>query len=126
MTAATLHRIAASGDVPLLEGRTVTIGSHPPRRIAVFRLLDGWAAIDATCPHRGGPLQDGIVGDACVTCPLHGRRFDLRTGMQLGGEDRVLVHEVVERDGELWLRLAVDGDEADDRAHAASAPAATA
>lgn len=109
MSTATLQRIARAADVPMLEGRTVTIRSHPPRRVAVFRLLDGWAAIDAACPHKGGPLQDGIVGDACVTCPLHGRRFDLRTGQQVGGEDRVAVHEVVERDGELWLRLA-DGD----------------
>ena len=45
-------------------------------------------AIDADCPHRGGPLQDGLVADSCVTCPLHGRRFDLRTGAQLGGERR--------------------------------------
>ena len=74
-------RIGATADVPLLEGRAVTVGD---RRVAIFRLPDGWAAVDAACPHRGGPLQDGLVADSCVTCPLHGRRFDLRSGAQLG------------------------------------------
>ncbi|MTD45260.1 nitrite reductase small subunit NirD [Conexibacter sp. W3-3-2] len=100
----TWTRIADVTDVPLLEGRSVELHG---RRIAIFRLPDGWAATDAACPHRGGPLQDGIVADSCVTCPLHQRRFDLRSGAQVGGEDRVAMHEVQERDGGLWVRLAV-------------------
>lgn len=96
-------RIASAQDVPHLEGRSILIAG---RRVAIFRLPDGWAATDAACPHKGGPLQDGIVADSCVTCPLHQRRFDLRTGEQIGGEDRVAVHEIEERDGALWLRLA--------------------
>ena len=94
-------RIGAAVDVPLLEGRSVG-----GRRIAVFRLPDGWAAIDAACPHKGGPLGDGLVADRCVTCPLHNRRFDLKTGEQQGGDDRVAVHQVVEHAGGLWVRLA--------------------
>lgn len=110
MSTASLHRVGDVGDVPLLEGRRVTIAG---RAVAVFRLPGGWAATDAACPHLGGPLQDGIVGDSCVTCPLHQRRFDLITGEQIGGEDRVAVHEVLELDGELWVRLAdVDADDA--------------
>jgi nitrite reductase (NADH) small subunit len=87
--------VGAVEDVPLLEGRSVAVDG---RRVAVFRLPDGWAAVDAGCPHRGGPLQDGIVADWCVTCPLHNRRYDLR------GED-LHRHEVIERDGALWVRL---------------------
>ena len=83
-------------DVPLLEGRSATVAG---RRIAVFRLPDGWAAVDAACPHRGGPLQDGIVAESCVTCPLHNRRYDLRG-------DELVRHDIVERDGMLWVRLA--------------------
>jgi nitrite reductase (NADH) small subunit len=90
-------------DIPLLEGRSTSIEG---RRIAIFRLLDGYAAIDAHCPHAQGPLHDGLVADACVTCPLHGRRFDLHTGEALNGPEAVAVHEVSERDGELWVRLA--------------------
>lgn len=90
-------------DVPPLEGRSTTVGG---RRIAVFRLDGGWAAIDAHCPHAAGPLADGILADACVTCPLHGRRFDLATGAALNGPEQVSVHEVRVRDGEVWVRLA--------------------
>lgn len=98
-------RVGGAGDIPMLEGRSVVIPSHPPRRVAVFRLPDGWAAVDGACPHLGGPLSDGIVADRCVTCPLHGRRFDLLTGSQVGGDDEVAVHEVEEREGALWVRL---------------------
>jgi nitrite reductase (NADH) small subunit len=104
-TTADLHRIGLAGDVPLLEGRSVTVAG---RRVAIFRLADGYHAIDAACPHLGGPLADGLVADRCVTCPLHGRRFDLRTGAALGDHAGVAVHEVVERDGELWLRVTAD------------------
>ena len=90
-------------DIPLLEGRSTSIDG---RRIAIFRLLDGYAAIDAHCPHAAGPLHDGIVADSCVTCPLHGRRFDLTTGEALNGPEAVAVHDVEERDGEIWVRLA--------------------
>lgn len=95
-------RVGVAAEVPALEGRSVEVDG---RRIAVFRLPDGWAAVDAACPHKGGPLQDGIVADACVTCPLHGRRFDLRTGAQHGGDDVVAVHEVREDFGVLWVRV---------------------
>jgi nitrite reductase (NADH) small subunit len=88
--------IGTPDDVPPLEGRSVTVAG---RRIAVFRLPDGWAAVDAACPHRGGPLQDGIVADRCVTCPLHNRRYDLRG-------DELVRHDIVERAGALWVRLA--------------------
>jgi nitrite reductase (NADH) small subunit len=103
VTIDTWVRVGAVDDVPLLEGRSVTVDG---RRVAVFRLPDGWAAIDAACPHRGGPLSDGLVAERCVTCPLHGRRFDLATGEQHGGDDVVAVHDVQERDGDLWVRLA--------------------
>lgn len=86
--------VGGPDDVPLLEGRSVTVAG---RRIAVFRLPGGWAAVDAACPHRGGPLQDGIVADHCVTCPLHNRRYDLR---------ELVRHDIVERDGTLWVRVA--------------------
>jgi nitrite reductase (NADH) small subunit len=101
---ATWTHVGRALDVPLLEGRAVTVDG---RRVSVFRLPEGWAATDAACPHLGGPLQDGLVADRCVTCPLHGRRFDLVTGAPAGGAgEPVAVHEVQERGGELWIRLA--------------------
>jgi nitrite reductase (NADH) small subunit len=95
-------RIGWAADVPVLEGRSVEVEG---RRIAVFRLPDGWAAIDHGCPHRGGPLSDGIVADRCVTCPLHNQRFSLQTGARQDGDgESVRTYEIRERDGRLELR----------------------
>lgn len=94
-------RIGRATDVPPLEGRSVRVGG---RRIAVFRLPDGWAALDHACPHRGGPLSDGIVADSCVTCPLHNQRFSLATGERQDREgDGVRTYRIRERDGALEL-----------------------
>lgn len=99
-------RVGRADDIPLLEGRSVRFGAG---RVAIFRLPTGWAAIDHACPHGAGPLADGIVADSCVTCPLHGWRFDLLSGARQGGGDGVATYEVRERDGMLELRV---GDEA--------------
>lgn len=96
-------RIGRVVDIPQLEGRSVQVADT---RVAVFRLADGWTAIDHGCPHRGGPLSDGIVADACVTCPLHGQRFSLLTGeRQDAPGEGVRVYPVRERDGDLELGL---------------------
>ena len=73
-TVATSMYACRVDDVPLGEGRAITLDG---RRIAIFRSAAGWFALDAACPHRGGPLADGIVCDNAVICPLHDRRYDL-------------------------------------------------
>ena len=58
------------------------------REIAVFRTMRGeFFAIENTCPHRRGPLSQGIVHGDVVTCPLHNWNISLRTGMALGGDE---------------------------------------
>lgn len=97
-------RVGLADHVPYMEGRSAEVAGH---RIAVFRTPNGFLAIDADCPHKGGPLADGLVSNQCVTCPLHGRRIDLETGEVVGGpEGRVATHEVLERDGVIYVRLA--------------------
>lgn len=91
-------------DVPLLEGRRVTIDGH---RIAVFRTDDAVHALAADCPHAGGPLQDGLVADGCVTCPLHGWRFELSSGSPLSGAEGVRAYDVAVRDGRLLIAIPV-------------------
>jgi nitrite reductase (NADH) small subunit len=90
-------------DVPAGEGRAVTIDG---RRLAIFNAESGWFALDATCPHRGGPLADGIVAERSVICPLHERRFDLATGEGLGVADCVAAHEVQVREDHVYVGLA--------------------
>jgi nitrite reductase (NADH) small subunit len=90
-------------DVPLGEGRAITLGG---RRIAIFRSAGGWYALDAACPHRGGPLADGIVCDGSVICPLHDRRFDLASGSGLNCDDAVAAHGVEIHGERVFVRLA--------------------
>lgn len=56
-------------------------------RVAVFHTRDGRVfAVQADCPHRGGPLADGLTGGGTLICPLHAWKFDLQTGTALTGE----------------------------------------
>ncbi|MEZ5402080.1 MAG: nitrite reductase small subunit NirD [Bryobacteraceae bacterium] len=71
-------RITAAADIPVREGRPLRLGNH---EIAVFNLGDRFVAVDNRCPHSGGPLADGIVGGANVTCPLHNWRICLESGV---------------------------------------------
>jgi nitrite reductase (NADH) small subunit len=70
-------QITAQENIPPREGRTVEIGSVP---VAVFNLGERFVAIENRCPHKGGPLADGIVGGTTVTCPLHNWRICLESG----------------------------------------------
>ena len=57
-------------------------------QIAVFRTDDDhFYAIEDRCPHRGGPLSQGIVHDGCVTCPLHNWVISLESGEAQGADD---------------------------------------
>jgi nitrite reductase (NADH) small subunit len=64
--------------IPLGEGRSYRVGGET---VAVFRPRSGGVyAVQADCPHKGGPLTDGLVAGARVVCPLHGFTFDLASG----------------------------------------------
>ena len=69
--------ITPTENIPLREGRTVQIAGH---EIAVFNLGDRFLALENKCPHRGGPLADGIIAGNAVVCPLHAWRVDLAPG----------------------------------------------
>ncbi len=97
-----MKRLGPIDLVALGEGRTFDVDGE---RIAVFRTRDGQVfATQADCPHRGGPLADGIVGAASVICPLHARRFDLASGACRGDDCAPLKTYPIEiRDGALFL-----------------------
>ena len=70
-------RVTACENVPPREGRAAIVGD---RELAVFNLGDRFLAVDNRCPHRSGPLCDGIVAGSSVVCPLHAWKVDLETG----------------------------------------------
>jgi nitrite reductase/ring-hydroxylating ferredoxin subunit len=73
-------RLAGVADVPPGAMLTVTVDG----RSLVLCNVDGRIfAIDATCPHRGGPLVEGDLDGSVVTCPWHGWRWDVTTGASL-------------------------------------------
>jgi len=74
--------------IPRGEGRVFRVGNQS---IAVFHTRDANIfATEATCPHKGGPLADGLVGAQKVICPLHNYVFDLSTGHPVGHSCRPL------------------------------------
>ncbi|HWB31441.1 MAG TPA: Rieske 2Fe-2S domain-containing protein [Vicinamibacterales bacterium] len=64
-------------NVPPREGRSVSVAGH---EIAIFNLGHRFVATDNRCPHKGGPLADGIVSGDTVVCPLHAWRINLIGG----------------------------------------------
>jgi nitrite reductase (NADH) small subunit len=77
------YKVGALNEIPKGEGRNFEIGG---RRIAVFRSREGQVfATQAECPHRRGPLADGLLGSGHLVCPLHEWRFDLHSGATENG-----------------------------------------
>src|ERR1044072_6027468 len=85
-------------DVPLGEGRVLTLDDH---KIAVFRAAGGWDALDAVCPHKGGAVAAGMIA------PPHDRRFDLATGEPLGVGEGVTAHTVELRGNRVFVEVNV-------------------
>lgn len=71
-------RVCRVDDIPVLGSRVVT---REGGNLALFRTQDGavFALLDR-CPHKGGPLSQGIVHGETVTCPLHAWQIALDTG----------------------------------------------
>lgn len=72
-------------DIPRRGARCVL---SPLGRIAIFRTMeDEVYAIEDRCPHKGGPLSQGIVHGASVTCPLHNQVVSLKDGLVQGPDE---------------------------------------
>jgi nitrite reductase (NADH) small subunit len=78
-------RVATCDQIPPRQGRSVAIGD---RELAIFNLGpssevgagDRFFATDNRCPHKGGPLCDGIVTGFSAVCPLHAWKINLTDG----------------------------------------------
>ncbi len=91
-------------DIPRSGSRLVETAAGP---IAVFRCYDdGIFAVHDRCPHRGGPLSEGIVHGHKVTCPLHNWVIDLESGEAVAPDAGCTpVVPVKVADGRICLRI---------------------
>ncbi|CCM76380.1 nitrite reductase small subunit NirD [Rhizobium mesoamericanum] len=91
-------------EIPLRGARCV---KTPQGKIAVFRTAENEVfAIEDHCPHKGGPLSQGIVHAKAVTCPLHNWVISLETGKALGADEgEVPTIAVRNDDGALYIAL---------------------
>lgn len=89
-------------DIPR-QGSRVVNTAHG--EVAIFRSVDDQVfALDNRCPHKGGPLAQGIVHDHRVTCPLHNWVIDLKNGAAIAPDTGCARrHEVRIEDGAIYL-----------------------
>ena len=96
--------IGTIDDIPQQGARCVTNGDM---KIAVFRTAaDDIFALEDKCPHKNGPLSQGIVHDGCVTCPLHNWVISLSSGTAQGADEGRTATFPVRVDGrDIYLNL---------------------
>lgn len=96
--------IGALDQIPRLGARVVRTASG---NIAVFRTEDDEVfALDDRCPHKGGPLSQGIVHNKRVTCPLHNFVIELANGEAVA-PDEGCAHSYPAKveNGTVWLSV---------------------
>lgn len=81
--------VVALEDIPQLGSRVIQIeNATDTMNIAIFRTADDAVfAMKDECPHKQGPLSQGIVHGTSVTCPLHNWKIDLASGEALGPDE---------------------------------------
>ena len=94
--------IGALNDIPVLGSRVVRT---PSGDIAVFRTADDEVfALDDRCPHKGGPLSQGIVHNKRVTCPLHNFVIELKSGTAVAPDEGCTrAHPTKVENNTVWL-----------------------
>jgi len=98
-----LVNLGAIDFIPFGEGRAYQVDDVA---VTVFRQRDGKLfATQSHCPHRQGPLADGIVGAGTVICPFHGWKFDLATGRCAAENVTIRTFPVYELDGRLVIEI---------------------
>ncbi len=88
--------VAKTDEIELEKVKVFQIGT---KRIAITQLDTGYYAVNARCPHQGGPLGDGEVCEGKIRCPWHGYKFDLKSGKGVGNDDSVETLKVRDNDG---------------------------
>lgn len=95
-------------DIPRLGARVVPTEQGD---IAIFRTADNTVfALADRCPHRNGPLSQGIVHGHIITCPLHNWRINLNDGTAISPDEGCTrsFQIQVDANGQLFLDVSLD------------------
>ena len=71
-------KVAKTSDLKSGENKVVEVNGQ---EVALFNVNGEFFATSNTCAHKGGPLGEGMLEDDVVTCPWHGWRFNVKTGV---------------------------------------------
>jgi 3-phenylpropionate/trans-cinnamate dioxygenase ferredoxin subunit len=93
---------ARVGDVPPGAMKRVDIGA---RRILLANVGGQFYAVDDTCTHEDASLSRGALRGEWVKCPLHGSRFNVRTGevVEEPASEKLATYPVRLEAGEVWI-----------------------
>jgi len=93
--------VGSLNDIPQLGARVV---ETPDGNIAVFRTKDDEVfALRDHCPHKGGPLSQGIVTGKKVACPLHDWKINLDSGEAVAPDEGCAARYPVKMDGDIIM-----------------------
>lgn len=97
-------RICRSVEVSERHGMHVDVDIE--HDLALFRIDGAVYCVSNICPHKRSPvIYDGHIEAGVVTCPLHGWRYDVRTGCRDTGNSALKTYEVLESDGWVYVIL---------------------
>lgn len=97
-------KVGRVGDLADGQAKVVQVDGQ---RIALFYVGGRYYALEAACPHEGGPLADGIIEGLRIICPWHGYDFHLKTGAcGLDPDLRALTYPVKVQDDDLLIEMA--------------------
>jgi nitrite reductase/ring-hydroxylating ferredoxin subunit len=93
----------ATAELPPGRGAEVLVGGQA---VALFNVGGTFHALAGRCPHRGGPLGEGLLDGSRVSCPWHDYTFDVMTGENVASADlKVQLFEVKVEDGTVFVKL---------------------
>lgn len=80
---------------------------HGDQTYAIYNTEKGFFATDGFCTHEEQHLEDGLVIDCVIECPLHGGRFDICTGKALSAPctEDLKTYPVKIEDGQVFVQL---------------------
>jgi nitrite reductase (NADH) small subunit len=96
-------RICAKAELPV-EGQAKEFTAGP-RTLCIANVDGVIRGLDNECPHRGGPLAEGMIEDGKVVCPWHAWAFDPATGATTASQERVAIYPITVDGEEVFVKI---------------------